>query len=161
MPLWRTPQGARLGRARIPTLAPEDRIADDPDLCREPPGRRKCGGGTARRTLSLVADAMIHWRDMFETMYLPAPAMWDFGCEGRAMLHSQIEMFAARVAVLNPCVYGTASDAALLRTSRNTTASNTTSLESWMERPTSASCGLLNLSRLLMPRLKGRRSLSL
>jgi len=48
---------------------------------------------------------MIHWWDMFETMYLPAAAMRDFSREYRAISHAQIEFLAARVAALNQCVY--------------------------------------------------------
>ena len=48
---------------------------------------------------------MIHWWDMFETMYLPAPAMRDFSREYRAISHAQIELLAARIAALNQCVY--------------------------------------------------------
>ncbi len=104
-PSYRRPHGAKPGLAWMPTLAPEDRTADDPDLYRDHPGPRERGGGNVHRALSLVPEAMIHWWDMFETMYLPAPAMRDFAHEYRAISHAQIEMLAARVAALNQCVY--------------------------------------------------------
>jgi len=104
-PSRRRPYGARPGLAWMPTLAPEDRTTDDPDLYRENPGPRERGGGNVHRALSLVPESMIHWWDMFETMYLPAPAMRDFAHECRAISHAQIEMLAARTAALNQCVY--------------------------------------------------------
>lgn len=104
-PSRRRPGGAKPGLAWMPTLAPEDRTADDPDLYVEHPGPRQRGGGNVHRALSLVPESMIHWWDMFETMYLPAPAMRDFAREYRAISHPQIEMLAARVAALNQCVY--------------------------------------------------------
>jgi len=104
-PSRRRPHGAKPGLAWMPTLAPEDRAPEDPDLYREHPGPRQRGGGNVHRALSLVPQSTIHWWDMFETMYLPAPAMRDFGREYRAISHAQIEMLAARVAALNQCVY--------------------------------------------------------
>lgn len=99
------PRGSRPGLAWMSTLAPEDRTAEDPDLYRDYPGPRERGGGNVHRALSLVPDSMIHWWDLFETMYLPAPAMRDFSREYRKITHAQIEMLAARVAALNQCVY--------------------------------------------------------
>lgn len=104
-PARRRPVGAKPGLAWMPTLAPEDRAPEDPDLYRDDPGPRERGGGNIHRALSLVPGAMIHWWDMFETMYLPAPAMRDFSREYRAISHAQIEFLAARVAALNQCVY--------------------------------------------------------
>lgn len=104
-PSRRRPRGVKPGLAWMPTLAPEDRTADDPDLYREHPGPRERGGGNVHRALSLVPESMIHWWDMFETMYLPASAMRDFAREYRAISHAQIEMLAARVSALNQCVY--------------------------------------------------------
>lgn len=104
-PARRRPAGAKPGLAWMPTLAPEDRAPEDPDLYLDHPGPRQRGGGNVHRALSLVPNSMIHWWDMFETMYLPAPAMRDFGREYRAISHAQIEMLAARVAALNQCVY--------------------------------------------------------
>lgn len=99
------PRGVRPGLAWMATLAPEDRTVDDPDLYRDHPGPRERGGGNVHRALSLVPRSMIHWWDLFETMYLPAPAMRDFSRQYRAISHAQIEMLAARVAALNQCVY--------------------------------------------------------
>jgi hypothetical protein len=104
-PSRRRPRGARPGLAWMPTLAPEDRTPDDPDLYLDHPGPRQRGGGNVHRALSLVPQSMLHWWDMFETMYLPAAAMRDFGREYRAISHAQIEMLAARVAALNQCFY--------------------------------------------------------
>ena len=104
-PARRRPAGLKPGLAWMPTLAPEDRSSEDPDLYRDNPGPRERGGGNVHWALSLVPGAMIHWWDMFETMYLPAPAMRDFSREYRAISHAQIEFLAARVAALNQCVY--------------------------------------------------------
>ncbi len=104
-PSRRRPTGAKPGLAWMPTLAPDDRTADDPDLYRDHPGPRARGGGNVHLALSLVPASMIHWWDMFEPMYLPSSAMRDFGREYRAISHSQIEMLAARVAALNQCLY--------------------------------------------------------
>jgi hypothetical protein len=104
-PARRRPCGAKPGLAWMPTLSPEDRSPEDPDLYRENPGPRERGGGNVHRALSLVPQSMIQWWDMFETMYLPAPAMRDFSREYRAISHAQIEFLAARVAALNQCVY--------------------------------------------------------
>lgn len=104
-PSRRRPAGAKPGLAWMPTLAPEDRSPEDPDLYRDSPGPRERGGGNVHHALSLVPQSMIHWWDMFETMYLPAPAMRDFSREYRAISHAQIEFLAARVAAINQCVY--------------------------------------------------------
>jgi hypothetical protein len=104
-PSRRRPRGARSGLAWMATLAPEDRAPEDPDLYCEYPGPRRRGGGYVHLALSLVPRSMIHWWDLFETMYLPAAAMRDFGREYRAITHAQMEMLAARVAALNQCVY--------------------------------------------------------
>lgn len=104
-PSRRRPAGAKPGLAWMPTLAPEDRSSEDPDLYRDSPGPRERGGGNVHHALSLVPQSMIHWWDLFETMYLPAPAMRDFSREYRAISHAQIEFLAARVAAINQCVY--------------------------------------------------------
>ena len=104
-PSRRRPVRAKPGLAWMPTLAPDDRTADEPDLYRDLPGPRERVGGNVQRALSLVPDSMIHWWDLFETMYLPGPAMRDFDREYRAISHAQIEMLAARVAALNQCLY--------------------------------------------------------
>ncbi len=100
-PTRRRPAGAKPGLGWMPMLAPEDVTADDPPLYSSA-GRI---GGNVHRALSLVPEAMMQFWDMFETMYLPQDAMRDFGREYRAISHAQIEMLAARVAVLNQCVY--------------------------------------------------------
>jgi len=100
-PARRRPRGARPGLGWMPMLAPEDVTPDDPPLYSSA-GRI---GGNVHRALSLVPQAMMQFWDMFEAMYLPQDAMRDFGREYRAITHAQIEMLAARVAVLNQCVY--------------------------------------------------------
>jgi alkylhydroperoxidase family enzyme len=100
-PTRRRPAGARPGLGWMPMLAPEDVTPDDPPLYSSA-GRI---GGNVHRALSLVPQAMMQFWDMFEAMYLPQDAMRDFGREYRAISHAQIEMLAARVAVLNQCVY--------------------------------------------------------
>ena len=100
-PTRRRPAGAKPGLGWMPMLAPEDVTPDDPPLYSSA-GRI---GGNVHRALSLVPQAMMQFWDMFEAMYLPQDAMRDFAHEYRAINHAQIEMLAARVAVLNQCVY--------------------------------------------------------
>jgi hypothetical protein len=100
-PTRRRPRGAKSGLGWMPMLAPADVGAEDPPLyaCA---GR---SGGNVHLALSLVPEAMMHFWDLFETMYLPQHAMRDFAREYRAIDHAQIEMLAARVAVHNQCHY--------------------------------------------------------
>ena len=100
-PTRRRPKGAKPGLGWMPMLAPEDVGTEDPPLYASA-GRI---GGNVHRALSLVPQAMMQFWDLFETMYLPQDAMRDFAREYRAVEHAQIEMLAARVAVLNQCVY--------------------------------------------------------
>ena len=100
-PNLRRPAGAKPGLGWMPMLAPEDVMPEDPPLYSSA-GRI---GGNVHRALSLVPEAMMHFWDLFEAMYLPQAAMRDFGREYRAIDHAQIEMLAARVAVRNQCVY--------------------------------------------------------
>ena len=100
-PSRRRPHGAKPGLGWMPMLAPADVAPDDPPLYTSA-GR---SGGNVHLALSLVPEAMMQFWDLFETMYLPQHAMRDFGHEYRAIEHAQIEMLAARVAVLNQCHY--------------------------------------------------------
>lgn len=100
-PSQRRPAGARAGPGFSPTLAPEDRGPDDPDLYRS--GARY--GANIHRGLSLVPDSMIHWWDLMEDLYQSSAQMRDFAHDHRAIGHAQIEMIAARVAALNRCEY--------------------------------------------------------
>ena len=104
-PSRRRPAKARAGLGWVGTLAPENRSADDPDLYGDHPAPRRRPGANIQRALSLVPDAMIHWWDLFETMYQSSGQMRDFGREYRAISHAQIELLAARVAALNRCEY--------------------------------------------------------
>ena len=104
-PLQRRPSGARPGLGWVATLAPQDRSSDDPDLYGDDPGPRRRPGANIQQALSLVPQAMIHWWDLLETMYQTSRQMRDFGTEHRAISHAQIELLAARVAVLNRCEY--------------------------------------------------------
>ena len=104
-PTRRRPAGARDGLTWVATLAPGDVGPDDPDLYHARPGVLKRSGANIQRALSLVPDSMLHWWDMFETLYMPGPWMRDFGHEYRAVTHAQMEMLAARVSALNQCTY--------------------------------------------------------
>ncbi len=99
------PRNARPGLAWMPTLLPDDRLPEDPDLYQDHPGPRARGRGNIHIALSLVPDTAIHWWDMLETMYQTSAMMRDFGHEYRAISHAQIELLAARVAALNQCLY--------------------------------------------------------
>jgi hypothetical protein len=104
-PTLRRPLGAKPGPGWIAALAPEDRTEDDPDLYGDQPGIRRRTGANIHRALSLVPNAMMHWWDMFETMYQTSAQMRDFSREPRAVTHAQMELLAARVAALNRCEY--------------------------------------------------------
>ena len=104
-PTCHRPVGAKAGLAWVATVAPEDRTEDDPDLYGDHPGPRRRSGANIHRALSLVPDAMLHWWDMFETMYQTSAQMRDFSLEPRAVTHAQMELLAARVAALNRCEY--------------------------------------------------------
>lgn len=104
-PSLRRPPGAAPGLAWMPTLAPDNRRQEDPDLYQEHPGPRKRGGGNIHLALSLVPSSMMHWWDLFEKMYMSSHEMRDFTREYRAISHAQIEFAAARVAALNQCFY--------------------------------------------------------
>jgi hypothetical protein len=101
-PSLRRPLGVKLGLAWVATL---DRTEDDPDLYGDQPGPRRRTGANIHRALSLVPNAMMHWWDMFETMYQTSAPMRDFSREPRAVTHAQMELLAARVAALNRCEY--------------------------------------------------------
>jgi hypothetical protein len=104
-PTLARPVGAKPGLAWMPTLSPDDRTSADPDLYQELPGPRKRGGGNIHLALSLVPASMLHWWNLFEVMYMSSFEMRHFTREYRAISHSQIELLAARVAVLNHCFY--------------------------------------------------------
>jgi len=104
-PSRRRPRGVKPGPGWGFSLAAEDRSDDDPDLYCEHPGPRTRSGANIILALSAVPEAMMHWWDMFETMYQPGPWMRDFTREYRAISHAQMEMLAARVAALNQCEY--------------------------------------------------------
>ena len=99
------PRNAKPGLAWMPTLLPDDRRPEDPDLYQDHPGPRQRGRGNIHIALSLVPEAAIQWWDMLETMYQTSAMMRDFGHDYRAISHAQIEMLAARVAALNQCLY--------------------------------------------------------
>ena len=104
-PSRRRPAGARAGSGWVPTLAPEDRTDDDPDLYQENPGPRRRYGANIHRALSLVPNSMIHWWDVLEELYQTGGQMRNYSVDYRAISHAQIEMLAARVAALNRCEY--------------------------------------------------------
>jgi hypothetical protein len=104
-PSRRRPAGAKDNLAWVSTVAPEDVGPVDPDLYHTRPGVLRRSGANIQRALSLVPDAMMHWWDMFETLYMPGPWMRDFTREYREVSHAQMEMLAARVSALNQCTY--------------------------------------------------------
>ena len=94
------PPGARIDRAWVPTVAPEDVTATEAGLY------DGLGGANIHRALSLVPDEVIgffHYIDAAQ--YLPDAALRDFGTEYRDLTHAQIEFLAARVSAINQCVY--------------------------------------------------------
>jgi hypothetical protein len=106
IPSRRRPLGAKPGTGWIATLAPEDRMDDDPNLYlaqKEGPPFRS--GANIHRALSLVPHSMTHWWDVLEELYQHGPMMRDYDRDYRAISHPQIELLAARVAALNRCEY--------------------------------------------------------
>ncbi len=95
----RRPAGARIDRAWVPTLAPEDVGPDDPALY------AGLAGMNIHRALSLVPAEVIGFFDLDAAMYLPDRQLRDYGTEYRALTHAQIELLAARLSALNRCVY--------------------------------------------------------
>src|SRR5262245_556964 len=104
-PSRRRPARVKNNLTWISTLAPEDVGPDDPDLYHTRPGVLRRSGANIQRALSLVPDAMMHWWEMFEKLYMPGPWMRDFTREYREVSHAQMEMLAARVSALNQCTY--------------------------------------------------------
>lgn len=104
-PSGRRPRSARPDMAWVPTLAPDERTDDDPDLYGDRPGPRARPGANIQRALSLVPSAMMQWWNTFEPMYFTSIQMRDYAREPRAITHPQMEMLAARVAALNRCEY--------------------------------------------------------
>ncbi|MCW5747229.1 MAG: hypothetical protein KIT36_13650 [Alphaproteobacteria bacterium] len=98
-PTRRRPAGARIDRAWVPTLAPEDVGPDDPPLY------DGLAGMNIHRALSLVPAEVIGFFDLDSVMYLPDRQLRDYGTEYRALSHAQIELLAARMSALNRCVY--------------------------------------------------------
>lgn len=98
-PSQRRPAGARIDRAWVPTLAPEDVGPDDPPLY------AGLAGVNIHRALSLVPAEVIGFFDLDAAMYLPDRQLRDYGTEYRALTHAQIELLAARLSALNRCVY--------------------------------------------------------
>ena len=97
------PAGAKLTGAWVPWVAPEDRTQTEIDQ-----GLYGEGGpfiAHIRRALSLVPAEAIGFFDLVENQYLPGREMRNFGEEYRAITHSQIELIAGRISVLNQCLY--------------------------------------------------------
>ena len=94
------PPGARIDRAWVPTVAPEDVTATEAGLY------DGLGGANIHRALSLVPDEVIGFFYYIDAaQYLPDAALRDFGTEYRDLTHAQIEFLAARVSAINQCVY--------------------------------------------------------
>jgi hypothetical protein len=93
------PAGAKLGLARVPTVAPEDVGPGEADLY------ANLSGANIHRALSLVPAEVWGFFDLDTVMYLPDSQLRDFEHEFRAIDHAQIELVAARVSALNSCFY--------------------------------------------------------
>ena len=93
------PTGAKLGLARVPTVAPEDITPAEVDLY------EGLSGANIHRALSLVPAEVWSFFDVDTVMYLPDSQLRDFTQEYRAINHAQIELVAARVSALNHCFY--------------------------------------------------------
>jgi hypothetical protein len=94
------PYGAQLGGAWVPWLEPADLSEAEADLY--PSGRP---AANIMKAMSLVPDEVRGFFDVVSYQYQPPLAMRDFSREYRAISHAQIELLAARVSVLNQCLY--------------------------------------------------------
>ena len=102
-PAHHRPAGAKQGGAWVPWVSPGDLTQRETDE-----GLYGEGGpfiGYIRRALSLVPVEAVGFFDLVEHQYLPGREMRNFGEEYRAITHPQIELIAARISVLNQCLY--------------------------------------------------------
>ena len=93
------PIGAKIDRAWVPTVAPEDATDAEAGLYDGLPGVN------IHRALSLVPEETISFFKLDAVHYLPPAQVRDFGTEHRNLSHVQIEFLAARISALNQCVY--------------------------------------------------------
>lgn len=93
------PKHAKRNLAWVHTLAPEDVSTEDPNPY------PTHGDKNIHRALSLVPAEVFHFFDLDVELYLKDHEIRDFGCEYRAITHSQIELIAARASAMNSCYY--------------------------------------------------------
>ena len=93
------PIGAKIDRAWVPTVAPEDTTDAEASLYEGLPGVN------IHRALSLVPEETIGFFNLDAVHYLPPKQVRDFGTAFRDLSHVQIEFLAARISALNQCVY--------------------------------------------------------
>ncbi len=98
-PTRHRPRGARTTIAWVATLDQEDIAEEDPDPY---PGFEPVNIHLA---MSLVPEEVAGFFELDQALYLPQAAIRDLDNEYRALTHSQIELIAARMAVLNQCFY--------------------------------------------------------
>ena len=98
-PNRRRPAGAKRDLAWVPTVAPEDLTADDPDPY------TVHGSKNIHRALSLAPQEVLNFFDLDVELYLKDHEIRDFAHEYRALSHAQIELLAGRVSALNGCYY--------------------------------------------------------
>ena len=94
------PAGAKPGGAWVPWLEPGD-------LTEQEAGTYPAGRPAANimKAMSLVPDEVKSFFDIVSHQYQGPLEMRDFSREYRAIGHAQIELLAARVSVLNQCLY--------------------------------------------------------
>jgi len=94
------PRGAKPGVAWVRWLEPVD-------LTEQEAGIYPAGRPTANimKAMSLVPDEVKSFFDIVSHQYQGPLEMRDFSREYRAISHAQIELLAARVSVLNQCLY--------------------------------------------------------
>jgi len=93
------PLGAKIDRAWVPTVSPEDVTEAEASLY------DGLAGANIHRALSLVPAETTGFFDIDAVQYLPDAQLRDYGTEYRDLTHVQIELLAARVSALNQCVY--------------------------------------------------------
>ena len=98
-PSRQRPAGAKTDLAWVPTVAPEDVTEAEAGMY------EGLAGANIHRALSLVPDEVVGFFDLDSVQYLPDAVLREFGTEYRDLTHAQIEFLAARVSVINQCVY--------------------------------------------------------
>ena len=98
-PTRHRPRGARKTLAWVATLAQDDVAEEDPNPYPD------FAPVNIHLAMSLVPEEVAGFFELDQALYLPQAAIRDLDNEYRALTHSQLELIAARMSVLNQCFY--------------------------------------------------------